>query len=140
MGTALHGVVPKDALADQPGDPPDGWVVPGVWEWWSSLLARLQSGGFGTVRLMVDQPRVLGFGQTQVLEPDSALLREWVAREAGIPSSAGLFTLAWGVKEQSGRVAQGAAFSVADHLGLCLCALPDDLAGLKAWWESTEAT
>ena len=94
------------------------------------------SGDFGEVRLVVDQPGLLGFGRTRVLAADLAAIQEWVAREAGVPSSSGIFTLAWGVTGEAGHVAaRGAAFSVADHLGLCLCAPPDDLARLRAWWE-----
>lgn len=133
---ALRSVIPADTLADAPDDPPDGWVASGVWEWWSSLATRLHSGGFGAVRLVVEESGAFGFGRSRELEADLAVLREWVAREAGMPSSTGLFTLAWGMSGEAERAARGAAFSVADHLGLCLCALPDDLERLRTWWDT----
>ena len=121
--TAFHCVLPADALLDGSDDPPAGWVVPGVWEWWSSLTSQLQLGEFGTVRLVVDEPGMLTFGRSWALETDLTVVQEWVAREAGLPSSTGAFTLAWGVTGESGRVAcRGAAFSVAEITWACACA------------------
>lgn len=133
VGTELRCVLPVDALQEPPHDPPDGWVTEGVRAWWSSLTTQLLTGDFGAVRLVVDQPGLLR--RRRVLPADVAKLLHCVEVEAGVPSSSSTFTLAWGVTDEAaGVTCRGAAFSASDHVGLCLCAPPHELARLQAWW------
>ncbi|QFP78622.1 hypothetical protein [Deinococcus sp. AJ005] len=130
-----RGVIPADALSNLPENIPDGWVLPGVQEWWASLTAELLSGSHGEVRLIQDRRGLLGLG-TQHAGPASVeSVLEVVALEADLLSSSSIFTLTWGVTGRGKRTqALGAAFSMADHVGLCLCAQPAELLRLRTWW------
>lgn len=121
------------AAESRPDGHPD--VPPGVRAWWLSLTRELLGGpGWERVVLVQDAGYRWFRMRHTVQEATPERVLAAVEGDHGAPSSSGSFTLAWGASVERGRVVcRGAAFSVGDQLGVCLYAMPDDLARLGAW-------